>query len=288
LAKSFFEYGLDLDIDQDSRICAQAYRLLGHIGLDIAQPRAALSAYQKALAIREKTEEPNSPAIAEVYDSIACSYAEIGDVPKALQHLEKANAINLAHYGHPTARTSVIYALAYLRGDQPEKSLEKLLQCWKLSGKTPEEIAESAYPKHSGDIVLYARIHYALGKEEEAQRLASRSINIRRGIYGSKGPRVADSTFLVAKMLVAKGEHILAARMYGDIIEMSRDMPEMKGHLARALWFLASTEDLLENPAEAERLRVNAKTERLGIQGREAPDEDTEEAFNSLVGWMLW
>lgn len=69
---------------------------------------------------------------------------------------------------------------------------------------------------------------------------------------------------------------------------MNRDMAEMKGHLARALWFLASIEELLENPAEAERLRKDAKDKRSKIQEREAPDEDTDEAFTGLVGWMLW
>ena len=67
----------------------------GSYWLDVAQPRAALSAYQKALVARERLEEPNSPAIAEVYDSIACHYSEIGDALQALEYLAKADAINL-------------------------------------------------------------------------------------------------------------------------------------------------------------------------------------------------
>lgn len=237
---------------------------------------------------RENLEEPNSRTIAEVYDSIACSYSEIGDVPQALEYLAKADAINFAHFAKSSGRTQAIYSLAYLRGDQPAKALEALHLCWKLQNKTQEEIAQSQYPKHAGDIVLLARIQFALGQKEEGQRLASRSITIRREIYGSKGPRVADSIFIVARMLAAAGEQVVAARMYGEIIEMSRGMVEMKGHLARALWFLASIEELLENPAEAERLRKDAKDERAQIQEREVPDEDTDEAFMGLVGWMLW
>jgi len=235
---------------------------------------------------REKLGEPR--AIAEVYDSIACSYSEIGDVPKALDYLAKADAINFAHYDETSARTQAIYSLAYLRGDQPDKALEALHLSWELQNKTQEEIAESQYPKHSGDIVLLARIQYALGQKEEGQRLASRSITIRRETYGSKGPRVADSMFIVARMLAAAGEQVVAARMYGEIVEMSRNMAEMNGHLARALWFLASIEDVLKNPAEAERLRKDAKFERAKIRERETPDEDTDEAFMHLVGWMLW
>ncbi|KAF2468654.1 uncharacterized protein BDR25DRAFT_335130 [Lindgomyces ingoldianus] len=287
-AKSFFEYSLTLDLDPNSRICAQAYRILGHINLDVAQPRAALSAYQKALVVREKIEEPDSPAIAEVYDSIACSYSEIGDVTLALEYLAKADAINFVQFNETSARTQAIYSLAYLRGNQPEKALEALNLCWKLQNKTEEEISISQYPKHAGDIVLLARIQYALGRKEEGQRLASKSITIRRGIFGAKGPHVADSIFIVAQMLVAESELLVSARMFREIIDMSRDMVEMRGHLARALWFLASVEDRLDNPSEVERLRREAKVERGRIQGREAPDEDTDEAFMSLVGWMLW
>ena len=93
-------------------------------------------------------------------------------------------------------------------------------------------IAESKYPKHAGDIVLLARIQYALGQKKASQHLASRSITNRRGIFGAKGPRVADSIFIIAQILADAGEQVLAAKMYGEIIEMSRDMSEMKGHLA--------------------------------------------------------
>ena len=43
LANVFLEYGLSLDIDPDGPSAAQVYRLLGHVALDMAQPRAALS-----------------------------------------------------------------------------------------------------------------------------------------------------------------------------------------------------------------------------------------------------
>jgi hypothetical protein len=89
-------------------------------------------------------------------------------------------------------------------------------------------------------------------------------------------------------MLVAENEHVVAPRMLEEVIDMSRDMGEMKGHLARALWFLALTEEALENPAGAERLRKEANEERAKTMGREVPDDDIDEAYMGLVGWMLW
>ncbi|WEW59212.1 hypothetical protein PRK78_004681 [Emydomyces testavorans] len=287
-ARLFFEFGLRLDINSSSPACAQAYRLLGHIALDVAQPRAALLAYQRALELRQKLEEPESPPIADVYDSIACSYTEIGNVSQAFSYLSKAAAIHHAHDPSRMARTNAIYAMTYLRAQKPDEALAALKECWRLQRLTQAQIADSKYPKHSGDILLLARIKYAQQQKKEAQQLAARTISIRKGLFGDKGPRVADSLFTVARMLEADGEDVLAAKMLREIVDMSQGMPEMKGHMARALWFLAAVEERIGDTIEAGKLRIKAREERDKIHGREPQDEDADDAFMNLVGWLLW
>ena len=287
-AQPLFEYGLKLDINLTSLLSAQAYRLLGHIALDLARPRTALAAYKKALAAKEVLEEPNSPPIAAVYDSIACSLTETGNTAEALEWLIKADAIALAHASKRSARTMAIYAMTYLRADQPEKALESLLECWKLQGKAEKEISESKYPKHSGDIILLGRIKHAMGEKKEGQCLASRSLTMRRGTYGAKGPRVADSMFIIARMMEGDGEDIVASRMLTEVIQMSSNMAETKGHLARATWYSAAIEERLGDVPGAEELREAAKKTRLEIDGREVADEDTDDSFSGLIGWMMW
>lgn len=254
----------------------------------MAQPKAALSAYRKALKLRERLEEENSPPIADVYDSIACSYTEQGMTAEAFEYLSKAAAIHSARNPRKMARTQAIYAMTHLRAGQPEEALVSLQSCWQLQKLTEEEIIHSTYPKHSGDIILLARIKYAQGLKQEAQQLASRTIPIRRGIYGEKGPRVADSMFIVARMLEADGEDVLAARLLRSITEISRGVSEMQGHLARSLWFLAMLENKMGDKGEAQKLRLEAKVQRDKIGGRETLDEDTDDSFMNLVGWMLW
>ncbi|KZN88087.1 hypothetical protein EN45_066560 [Penicillium chrysogenum] len=265
-ARYFVEYGLSLDLSHSTRSYAHACRLLGHIALDLAQPESALN----------------------VYDSIACSYTEQGMVTEAFRYLSKAAAIHNAHNPLHMARTYAIYAMTHLRAEQPDGALVALKKCWQLQNLTEEQIIESRYPKHSGDIVLLARIKYAQGLEHEAQQLASRTISIRRGLYGDKGPRVADSMFLVARMLLATDENVSAAKMLRAIIDMSRDVSEMQGHLARALWFLGIAERRLGDAVSAEKLKVEALNERhkLGEKGNLV--EETDHCFESLVGWMLW
>jgi hypothetical protein len=157
-----------------------------------------------------------------------------------------------------------------------------------MQNLTEEEITRSRYPKHSGDIVLLSRIKYAQGLKPEARQLASRTISIRKGLFGDKGPRVADSMFIVARMLEADGEDVLAAKLLRTIVEISRGVLEMQGHLARSLWFLATVEGKIGDNSRTEQLRIEARNERNKIDGREVADEDSDDSFMNLVGWMLW
>jgi hypothetical protein len=106
--------------------------------------------------------------------------------------------------------------------------------------------------------------------KKEGLQLASQSILLRRGVFGSNGPRVADSIFFVSRMMAGWNEH-----------NMSRDMEKMHGQLMRALWFLASFEDILNDPEAGKKYRNEANEEGLKLTGREgweAPDEDTDDA----------
>jgi tetratricopeptide (TPR) repeat protein len=247
-----------------------------------------LSAYQKALEVREMLEGLNSPSVADVYDSIACSYTEQGNVNDAFKYLSKSAEIHNARNPLLMGRTQAIYAMTYLQTWMPEKALAALDHCWKLQNLTEEQVIQSRYPKHSGDIILLSRIKYVQGLKQEAQQLASRTITIRRGLFGDKGHRVADSTFIVARMLEAGNEDILAAKLLRAVAEMSKGVPEMQGHFARSLWFLAMVEDKIGDKTMAEQLRIDAKKERDKITGRETADSDTDDSFMKLVPWMLW
>lgn len=263
---------------------------MGHASLDLAQPRSALASYEKALCLREKLEAPDSPPIADVCDSIACAYTEAGDVDRALAQLEKATAIHEAHDPSKMARTLAIRAMTYLRAGRADEALDAICECWRLQDMTQGQIEASKYPRHSGDVMLLSRIFWLQGRKAEARELASRTVALRRGIYGENGgPRVADSLFTVARMLEASGELVLAARLLREIVDMSGDAPGMRTHLARALWFSASVEAKIGRcQDEVANLREKAQESRSRVEENEWPDEDSEEGFMRLVSWMLW
>jgi hypothetical protein len=271
-------------------VVAQAHRLLGNIYLDLPKPRAALATYQKNMKLREAIDGPDTPPVADACNSIACSYTEAGDTEQAFIWLDKATAIHDAHDPSQKARTLAIRSMTCLRAGQTEDALLALSECWKLQGMTQSEIEASKYPKHSGDIMLLSRAYWLQGKKQEAQELASRTIAMRRGVFGENGgPRVADSLFTVARMLEDSGELSLAAKLLRQVITMSSDSPEMRGHLARACWFCANIEAQLgADESIVNELRHKAQAARQLIDGKEWPDEDTDENFMRLVGWMLW
>ena len=72
------------------------------------------------------------------------------------------------------------------------------------------------------------------GYRDSALELAAQSITIGKGILGEKGPRAADSMYLVATMLFDVERVASAIKLLREVIEMSQGM-EMTGHLARAL-----------------------------------------------------
>lgn len=287
-ARSFFDFGLSLDVDREDDICNPAVRLLGHIALDMAQPKAALDAYNETLAARLKLVPPDDPAIADVYDSIACALTEMADTVQACDYLERAVAIHKTKDPSRMARTDAILAMTYLRAGSADRALMAIRDCWRLQSMTEDQLEKSRYPKHSGDIVLLSRIRYAQGYRDSALELASKSITIRKGMLGDKGPRVADSMYLVAKMLVDEEKVASAVKLLREIIEMCQGLIEMRGHLARALWTLAKLEAETGNPDDVQRLRREACDTRDSIEGRETEDVDTDRDFARLVGYMLW
>ena len=287
-ARSFLQFGLSLDIDREGPICNPAVRLFGNIVMDMAQPHAALEAFQESLALRLKLVSAGDPAIAIVYDSIAFSYTEMDNPAKALEYLDMAHEIHLARDPKGMSRTKAIYAIAYLRAKDYDKALSALTDCWLLQNHTLESIMSSKYPRHSGDILLLARIRYGQGDLSTALELTSKCITMRKSVLGKKGPRVADSMFFVATMLRETGKDAAAAQLLREIVHMSIGVKDMEPHLARALWSLGNAEEAVGNRDEAKSLRAQAEATRARIEGREWDDEDTDAGFHRLVGFFLW
>ncbi|KAK4221444.1 hypothetical protein QBC38DRAFT_540134 [Podospora fimiseda] len=285
LAKLYFDFGLGMDgIRDQGAIAGQAYRLLGH-----------------ALVLRSKKEGGlETPAVADVYYSIASVYTEIGD-------------------------TATAFTMTCLRAGQPDDAQAARTESLALQEMNPWSL-KSPSGTHSGDIMLLARILRSQGKHAEARQLPRRTIIMRRSLFERLtergGLRLADSLFTVADSMSTfartfdenLGLLIKAADHLKEVIKISSGNPGMKGHLVRALWVLAGIEERIkkkrlsrlsagqknppirifhlefniEFPTNPNELRRRARAARNSIPQREWSGEDTDEGFMPLVSWMTW
>jgi tetratricopeptide (TPR) repeat protein len=233
--------------------------------------------------------DPCDPTIANVLDSVACAHVELNNLPEALAALDEATRIHQQNDPTRMSRTWFIYSMAHLRSGDAEKSLEALNKCWELQHLTKEQVEKSRYPKYSSDLLLLSRIEAAKGNKEVALQLVSTTISIRKDILGNKGPRVADSMYILASMLRVEGRDAVAAKILREIVDMGRGMLDMRSQVARALSTLAGIEGGFGNREEAERLKREARRVRGQIEAREdtVEDEDEDAAFSSIVPWLL-
>jgi hypothetical protein len=87
-AQQVFEMILDQTTDEKER--GDIYYHLGWIKSDQGKYKEALSYYEKALEIRQKTLSENHPSLATSYNNIELVYSNMGEYSKAFPYYEKA------------------------------------------------------------------------------------------------------------------------------------------------------------------------------------------------------
>jgi tetratricopeptide (TPR) repeat protein len=87
-AQQVFEMILDQTTDEREK--GEIYYYLGWIKNDQGKYTEALSYYEKALEIRQKTLPANHPHLASSYSGIGLVYKNMGEYSKALSYYEKA------------------------------------------------------------------------------------------------------------------------------------------------------------------------------------------------------
>jgi tetratricopeptide (TPR) repeat protein len=83
-------YEVLLEQTSSDREKANIYHQLGLAKDDQGEYKEAITFYEKALEIKQKTLPPNHPHLAGSYNNIGVVYYNMGDYPKALSYYEKA------------------------------------------------------------------------------------------------------------------------------------------------------------------------------------------------------
>ena len=135
-------------------------------------------------------------------------------------------------------------------------------------------------------MVLLSRIRQRQGRLNDAIRLSSKALTFRQSMLGNR-LKTCDSLYLVADLLQQGGNVASAISLMQECTLVSESLPEGKGYLARAHYKLSLLYAEDGNGSQAQTHREIARNLKQEILG-EAPGEDTMEAFQGLVVWMLW
>jgi hypothetical protein len=73
-----------------------------------------------------------------------------------------------------------------------------------------------------------------------------------------------------------------------ESVSITENLPEAEGYLARASFKLAQIYGQLGNGERQKHYMAAAETIRKRLSGKEPLPEPSEEAYSSLVLWMLW
>ncbi|VUC33730.1 unnamed protein product [Clonostachys rosea] len=273
-------------------IQSRTYTLHAQALLDLARPRAAVAVLKALLQGQQALRGPGSTSVAAVYDSLAFAHLELDDQAAASAYLDKADVIyiNQGYLHYKIPRTRPIHALLHLRAGRFDDAVSSLERFWKEREMKIEDVKNEKDANYGGEIMLMARLLWGQGEFEKAQELASQSITMRRTFYGPLGgPRVAESLFFTAFILMERGFPDLTLTILGDLIDMGQGgNPALYPHIARAYWMLAKVEEGLgKDAAYVSELRANARQIRRLIPGDEKSMKDNDDAFRNLVNWVL-
>ncbi|TLD07289.1 hypothetical protein PgNI_10309 [Pyricularia grisea] len=287
VAKGMVDQAIAAFEDMTTLAYASAIDLGGLLDLDLARASQALGPFKRALGIRRARLGLEDPLIAYSLNNIALAYTEIGDLELAHEAHSEAVRLRLQAKSDRIGNSYSNLSSLLLRMGRPDEAEEMLARCPSLKDFTDETFLETGNPRFSGDMVLLSRIRLAQGRTTEAIRLASKALEFRRKLLGSR-LKTCDSQYDVARMLALEGFESSAIQLLDEIVSISETFVEGQGQRARALYKLSEIYYKCGKEALGDECRIQAVELRASMRTEltDAPFEEAE--FGKLCPWMLW
>lgn len=200
VARNIVDVALETFQDKTTLAFASATDLRGLIDLDMAKAEKALSSFNTALEIRKNKLGPDDPLIASSLNNIALAYTETADLDKAYFTHQKAIDIRLRMQSDRIGNSYSNMSSLLLRMGKPDEAEEMLKRCPSLKDFTDDTFLRTGNPRFSGDMVLLSRIRLHQGCLDDAMRLASKALTVRRDLLGNR-LKTCDSLYDVVDVL---------------------------------------------------------------------------------------
>jgi len=230
---------------------------------------------------------PDDPWIAFGLNNVALAYTEMGELQKAYDAHQKAIDIRLRAKSDRIGNSYSNFSSLLLRMGKPDEAEEVLKKCPSLKNFTDDTFLNTGNPRFSGDMVLLSRIRRQQGLPSDAMRLATKALNFRQKLLGSR-LKTCDSLYDVANLLDEQDKTASAIELLSQLVAIAETLNEGEGQLARALYKLAVLYERRGMASETFTCKTRALELRAKLkpQAKDTPFE--EEEFNKLCLWMLW
>ncbi len=169
--------------------------------------------YQRALAIREKTQGRNHPDVTDSLNNLANLFVNQGKYVEAEALLKRSLIIKEAAYGkeHP-AVAIVRYNLGRLHRATGKNAEAELL--YKRSLTIRETVHGKEHPDVAASLSTLANLYVAEGNYADAEPLYRRSLAIMEKAHGNEHPDVAASLLNLAALIARRGDLPAAEALY--------------------------------------------------------------------------
>ncbi|SFO36981.1 tetratricopeptide repeat protein [Nitrosospira briensis] len=185
----------------------------GKINHEMGRYSEALTFYQKARAIREKSLGPNHPDVGVSLNNLAGLYHDLGLYAKAEPLLQRSLELMTKAHGpdHPDVAVCLnnLATLYYTQGEYAKA--EPLYQ---RSLKIGEKTYGPDHPHVAVRLNNLAKVYYALGQYAKAEPLFLGSLKIFEKKLGSEHPHVATNLSNLAGFYYTLGEYAKAEPLY--------------------------------------------------------------------------
>jgi serine/threonine protein kinase len=179
---------------------------LGYLQVETGDWKAARENLERAIAIRERLDGPESPGVAAFLMDLGDLSRQEGRLDEALQHQERALAIRRQAFGeeHPDVAFSLqCLGMVHVARREYEEGTSCLERALAVRQRTLGE----DHPHVASSLAWLARAVDGQGDLEHARVLAQQALEIRERTQGADHPFVAYSLDHLASIAQRQGDH---------------------------------------------------------------------------------
>jgi tetratricopeptide (TPR) repeat protein len=229
-AQQVFEMILDRTTDEKEK--GEIYYYLGWIKTDQGKYTEAITYFEKALEIKQKTLPANDPSLATSYNNIGEVYRNMGEYSKALSYYEKALEIRQKTLppNHPDLANSYscIGSVYYDMGEY-----SKALSYYEKALEIYQKTLPANHPDLATSYVNIGLVYDNMGEYSKALSYYEKALEIRQKTLPANHPHLATSYSNIGSVYYNMGEYSKALSYYEKALEIQqKTLPANHPHLA--------------------------------------------------------